>query len=40
MYRIGGHNVCRDCAVKMMGLEGLPGGVQTKELERYLIDGR
>jgi len=37
MYRIFGRNVCRDCAVKMMGLDGLPGSVQTKELERYLI---
>lgn len=37
MYRIFGRNVCRDCAVKMMGLDGLPGAVQTKELERYLI---
>jgi HK97 family phage portal protein len=37
MYRIQGLNVCRDCAVKMMGLEGLPGSEQTKELKRYLI---
>ncbi len=38
MYHILGRNVCRDCAVKIMGLENLPGGQQTKELEDYLID--
>jgi hypothetical protein len=37
MYRIFGRNVCRDCAVKMMGLENESGAAQTKVLERYLI---
>jgi HK97 family phage portal protein len=37
MYRILGRDVCRNCAVKMMGLEDLTGSEQTKELERYLI---
>jgi hypothetical protein len=37
MYRIFGRNVCRDCAVKMMGLENEPGAEQSKILERYLI---
>lgn len=38
MYHIFGRNLCRDCAVKMMGLENLPGSEQTKTLERYLIE--
>ena len=36
-YRIFGRNVCRDCAVKMMGLENESGAAQMKALERYLI---
>jgi hypothetical protein len=37
MYRIFGRNVCRDCAVKMMGLENESGAAQTKALAPYLI---
>jgi hypothetical protein len=37
MYRIFGRNVCRDCAVKMMGLENETGAEQSRILERYLI---
>jgi hypothetical protein len=39
MYRIFNNNLCRECAVKEMGLEDEPGAVQTKELAPYLIGG-
>lgn len=38
MYRIFSRNVCRDCAVKMMGLENETGSEQSRILERYLIE--
>jgi hypothetical protein len=37
MYIIDIKPVCRDCAVKLLKLENLPGGEQAKRLERYLI---
>jgi hypothetical protein len=36
-YEIRGRQVCRDCAVKLLKLEGLSGGEQAKRLEPYLI---
>ena len=38
MYSILGRNVCRDCAVKMLGLENEPAAVKTEQLERRLIE--
>ncbi len=38
LYTINGRNLCRDCAVKYLGLENLPAGAQTKTLEDYYID--
>ncbi len=40
MYNVNGRNVWRDCAIKMLGLGGLPGSVQSKELQDYLIRDR
>jgi RHS repeat-associated protein len=37
MYNIGGRTLCRDCAIKLLGLQGLPGRQQTIELTPHLI---
>lgn len=37
MYCIGGRNVCRDCAVKILGLQDMSGSKQTKALLPFLI---
>jgi RHS repeat-associated protein len=38
MYCIpGSGNVCRDCAVKILGLQGMSGSQQTKTLLQFLI---
>jgi hypothetical protein len=34
-----GKPMCRDCAVKVKRLDGLPGRVQTERLAPYLIEG-
>jgi hypothetical protein len=41
MYGIGQPPVpmCRDCAVKVEGLGGLPGAVQAEKLAPFLIEG-
>ena len=38
MFRIGGRNLCWDCAVKYLGLENAPAALKLKELEPYYID--
>jgi Phage portal protein len=37
MYHVLGRNVCRDCAVKMLGLDNEPAAVKTEELNRRII---
>ncbi len=39
MYRANGQNLCRSCAVKMLGLKDETGAEQSRILERYLILG-
>ncbi|MCP4492880.1 MAG: hypothetical protein GY820_37095, partial [Gammaproteobacteria bacterium] len=36
MFCIGGKNVCRDCAVKLLGIGGMSGGQQTKILQPFI----
>jgi RHS repeat-associated protein len=39
MYNINGRRVCMDCAIKLLGIQGLPAGEKTDTLERFLIKG-
>jgi hypothetical protein len=39
-YAIGGGIYCRDCAVKKLGLDGLPGKEQDKTLRRLELKTR
>lgn len=36
MYRVLGRNLCRDCAVKALGIQGLPAKEQTDILRPFL----
>jgi RHS repeat-associated protein len=39
MYCINGRNVCHDCAVKLLGIQGFPGGAQASHLRPFLLPG-
>jgi hypothetical protein len=40
LYSIGGRNVCRDCAVKILGIGGLSGAEQAIILAPFAIGGK
>jgi hypothetical protein len=40
MYHIGGRNLCRECAVKVLGIPNDPSGEQTRVLSPFQIQGK